>query len=157
MLRNIKKRTEISAARSNAANTRWQNPLIAQKTVALATENDSCIKNEREQIDHYLQLWDKEEPGTDPFTKTPAETVRQSLDALIAVIGNKKNLKINGNDVSMQEWLHAIVGCVQDARRRYYIYSIFCEVDERAEMGAIKNKSKYLATAIYNAAKMSGE
>lgn len=180
VLRNIKKRAEISAARKRAASERWGSPppkehepehveryeaetvpereLSAEET---AEEDDfqKGVKFYYDCLERQAEIWldeDAAEGGTSALFSSPADNVRQKIENLFDLIKGKKCQKINGVEVKTLDVMQAIIGFFRNKDTRWQLYMLLYEVDEKAEKGEIKNKQNYLVSALYNAAKMSG-
>lgn len=175
VLRNIKKRAEISAARKKAANQRWDNPPTEEEPApppaepekeddeateqALDDDIEDAVKFYKEQVEMRCDMWadEQREKGAGAFDlfHSPAEKLKQRLISLFNLIKGKKYQKINGQNVSTLDVMQAIIGFFGNDDTRWNLWNTVQEVDEKAAQGEIKNKQNYLVAALYNAAKMS--
>lgn len=180
VLRNIKKRAEISAARKRAASERWGSPSPEEHESEHAEKHGAETVSERElsaeetaeeddfqkgvkfyydYLERQVEIWldeDTAEGGTVALLSSPADNVRQKIENLFDLIKGKKYQKINGVDVKTLDVMQAIVSFFRNKDTRWQLYMLLYEVDEKAEKGEIKNKQNYLVSALYNAAKMNG-
>ena len=180
VLRNIKKRAEISAARKKAARDRWDNPPPpeehepeqlppvpalsdeeAEERKREADENfESGVEFYTEQINMRCEMWEDElkEKGASAFSifSSPPAIIKPRLISLFALIKGKRQQKINGQTVGTLEVMQAVVDFFTSDDKRWALYTLIIEVDEKAASGEIKNKQNYLVSALYNAAKMNG-
>lgn len=181
VLRNIKKRAEISAARKRAASERWSSPppeehepeRAERREAETTPEREPSLEEPSEEDDDFqkgvkfyydclerrTEIWldeDAAEGGTSALFSSPADNVRQKIENLFDLIKGKKYQKINGVDVKTLDVMQAIIGFFRNKDTRWQLYMLLYEVDEKAEKGEIKNKQNYLVSTLYNAAKMSG-
>lgn len=179
VLRNIKKRAEISAARQKAARDRWDNspppeeqkpeplpvPVLpddeAEERSRAADENfESGVEFYTDQVNMRCDMWEDElkEKGTSAFDlfSSPPAIIKPRLTSLFELIKGKRQQKINGQTVGTLEVMQAVVDFFTSDEKRWALYNLIIEVDEKAASGEIKNKQNYLVSALYNAAKMNG-
>ena len=178
VLRNIKKRAEISAARKRAANERWGSPppeehepetphaLVlpddeAEEREQAADENfESGVEFYTDQINMRCDMWEDElkKKGTSAFDlfSSPPAIIKPRLTRLFELIKGKRQQKINGQTVGTLEVMQAVVDFFTSDDKRWALYNLIIEVDDKAASGEIKNKQNYLVSALYNAAKMNG-
>ena len=172
VLRNIKKRAEISAARKKAANQRWSDDDVpdeeqppAEKTPeeeereaflgAFQKENhEKCMMWFEEQLAFRFDEWEENESG-DPFY-SPTRDVRPLIENLFEAIRKKLTLTINGEKVETVAFLNAILHFFRNSDTKHALQGVIMEVNEKHSAGVIKNKQNYLISALYNTAKMSG-
>lgn len=178
VLRNIKKRAEISAARKRAASERWSSqppeehepeppPIPAlpddetEEREQTADENfESGVEFYTEQINMRCDMWEDElkKKGTsalDLFSSPPA-IIKPRLTRLFELIKGKRQQKINGQTVGTLEVMQAVVDFFTSDEKRWALYNLIVEVDNKVANGEIKNKQNYLVSALYTAAKMNG-
>ena len=176
VLRNIKKRAEISAARKKAANERWGSPPPeehepesppalpddeAEERKREADENfESGVEFYTDQVSMRCDMWEDElkKKGTSAFDlfSSPPAIIKPRLTSLFELIKGKRQQKINGQTVSTLEVMQAVVDFFTSDEKRWALYDLIIDVDNKAAGGEIKNKQNYLVSALYNAAKMNG-
>lgn len=178
VLRNIKKRAEISAARKRAASERWSSqppeehepeppPVPAlhddgeEERAQAADENfESGVEFYTDQINMRCDMWEDElkKKGTSAFDlfSSPPAIIKPRLTSLFELIKGKRQQKINGQTVGTLEVMQAVVDFFTSDDKRWALYNLIIEVDDKAASGEIKNKQNYLVSALYNAAKMNG-
>lgn len=178
VLRNIKKRAEISAARKKAANERWGSPPSeehepelppvpalhddeAEERAQAADENfESGVEFYTDQINMRCDMWEDElkKKGTSAFDlfSSPPAIIKPRLTSLFELIKGKRQQKINGQTVGTLEVMQAVVDFFTSDEKRWALYNLIIEVDDKAASGEIKNKQNYLVSALYTAAKMNG-
>lgn len=178
VLRNIKKRAEISAARKRAASERWSSqppeehepepppvPALhddeAEERAQAADENfESGVEFYTDQINMRCDMWEDElkKGGTSAFDlfPSPPAIIKPRLTSLFELIKGKRQQKINGQTVGTLEVMQAVVDFFTSDDKRWALYNLIIEVDDKAASGEIKNKQNYLVSALYNAAKMNG-
>ena len=105
-------------------------------------------------------MWEEElkEKGTSAFDlfSSPPAILKPRLTSLFELIKGKRQQKINGQTVGTLEVMQAVVDFFTSDEKRWALYNLIIEVDEKAASGEIKNKQNYLVSALYNAAKMNG-
>jgi len=176
VLRNIKKRAEISAARKRAASERWGSPPPeehepepppalpddeAEERKREADENfESGVEFYTDQINMRCDMWEDEleKKGTSAFDlfSSPPAIIKPRLTSLFELIKGKRQQKINGQTVGTLEVMQAVVDFFTSDEKRWALYNLIIEVDDKAASGDIKNKQNYLVSALYTAAKMNG-
>lgn len=178
VLRNIKKRAEISAARKRAASERWGSPPPeehepepppvpalsddeAEERARAADENfESGVEFYTDQMNMCCDMWEDElkKKGTSAFDlfSSPPAIIKPRLTSLFELIKGKRQQKINGQAVGTLEVMQAVVDFFTSDDKRWALYNLIIEVDGKAASGEIKNKQNYLVSALYTAAKMNG-
>lgn len=178
VLRNIKKRAEISAARKRAASERWSSqppeehepepppvPAMsddeAEERAQATDENfERGVEFYTDQINMRCDMWEDElkKKGTSAFDlfSSPPAIIKPRLTNLFDLIKGKRQQKINGQTVGTLEVMHVVVDFFTSDDKRWALYNLIIEVDDKAASGEIKNKQNYLVSTLYNAAKMNG-
>ena len=170
VLRNIKKREEISEARKKAANERWG----ARRAQETESQSKSEVQEQSEDeedfsegVNFYIEQvktrcdkWHEEikskGTGGSFFFTSPAIIVKQRLTNLFDLIKTKQQQKINGQPIDTLEIMKTIVYFFTSEEKRMCLYNLIIEVDEKAASGEIKNKQNYLVSTLFNTAKMNG-
>ena len=121
---------------------------------------ESGVEFYMDQVNLRCDLWEEELKcaGTsviDLFSSPPA-IIRPRIINLFELIKGKRQQKINGQTVGTLEVMQAIVDFFASDDKRWELYKLLTDVDEKAASGEIKNKQNYLVSTLYNAAKMSG-
>lgn len=176
VLRNIRKRAEISDARKKAASQRWDNrsegerepppeqPQREQDTPDGSDEEDDFAKGiefYKEQLDMRLGRWEddflkKADGDISYLLFSPVAGVRPMLENLFDLIKHKKTQRINGQSVSTLDFMSAIMGLLRNNDTQAELINVISEVNEKEARGEIKNKQNYLISALYNKAKLNG-
>lgn len=178
VLRNIKKRAEISAARKRAASERWSSQSPEEHVPEplpvpdLSDEYEEDRKREEDenfkrgvefytdQINMRCNMWvdQLKEKGVDAFDlfTSPPEIIRPRILGLFDLIKGKRQQIINGQTVETLEVMEAVVDFFRGDDKQWVLYNLIIDVDDKAARGEIKNKQNYLVSALYNAAKMNG-
>lgn len=178
VLRNIKKRAEISAARKTAANQRWSQsekecdePPPVASSERVETENEISdeeqenfedgVKFYKEQLQMRLAQWDEEElkkyeHDTFALLNSPVNEIRCLLENVFDMVKGKRTQRINGQSVDTLEFMKAIMCLFRDDASRTSLLNVIGEVNEKVARGEVKNKQNYLISALYNTAKLIG-
>lgn len=179
VLRNIKKREEISAARKRAANGRWGSASPQEEPEAEPESepppepvDEEVIEEEEEnfksgvefytdQVKMRCDMWydelKQEGRSVLDLFQSPPEIIKPRLINLFELIKSKKVQKIGGQTVDTLDVMKTIVDFFRGGdEKRWDLYNLITEVDLKAANGEIKNKQNYLMTALYNAAKLNG-
>lgn len=173
VLRNIKKRSEISAARKKAANQRWgdteddegeERPPTAPAQIPPEESQGFLGAFERENFEQGIAFFeenlqmrfDEWEDGSPDLFYSPLRDIRPLIENLFEAIRNKKTLTINGQKVETLSFWQTIMHFFRNEETKQALQGVIIEVNDKATRGEIKNKQNYLISALYNTAKMSG-
>ena len=186
VLRNLKKRTEISEARKAAAETRWKNegeraesseksdplpvPPIDEKTLEGLSEEAKDLIRERHawfyerSIDEWKPWFDEqitkfEESPTDEDLYSGDEglwSVRPLFFNLMDELKHMKFVTVNRRKIHTAEYLDAITYFFQSRTGIDDFCQVMRDVDENVRLGKVKNHQNYLISALYNASRMNG-
>lgn len=182
--RNLKKRSEISEARRNAASARWgdtegeKTPSDEGKSEYTQTptptdEIKSCgtggflgadeKQSHKETMDWYKKWFaDKfdefeEKAGqTDRFDNHPVWGVRGIFENIIDAVAPYPLVKIGRKSIKTTDFVNTIKYFIFAETTMEQLAQVIREVNEKADNGEIKNKQNYLIAALYQAAKMHG-
>ena len=186
VLRNLKKRAEISTARKQAANARWGNGYEPPEPPPddepqKKKKEESAPKEDAQEGEGFYFPFD----GGGEFFRNGAEwqqrwildrlkTMRDELNGLdeinssylwdiepyivnlMELIQNQKTVKVNKTEISTEKFLHTITYFLTTAERLEELYNAIMSVEQKYLKGEIKNKQNYLISTLYNTAKMSG-
>ncbi len=179
VLKNIKKRADISAARKNAADARWKSgefeppqeqqgsdtpprrreQVAKEEQPAIDTDEQEWLKNQvawfRNIIKERCQEWADEETDAFAILSNPCFNVEQLLNNIIDEIADKKTLKINNRYIDTVKFLESLVSFFRNEDTRQELYNAIIEVEEKCNKGEIKNKQNYLISTLYNKVQMS--
>ena len=179
VLRNIKKRAEISAARKSAANQRWGSQVEGGRDEPPSAAPPERVEPEKEisdeereyfeggvefytgQLQMRLSEWEEQElknreGDTFAILVSPVNEVRVLLENLFNVMKGKRTQKINGQNVDTLEFMRSIMSFFKNDESISSLLNVICEVNEKAARGEIKNKQNYLISALYNTVKLNG-
>ncbi len=174
MLKNIKKRADISAAKKRAADARWKNgeqdeepsipvPQRSSSTPKAEEEQpedreqwesfESAIKWYREIIEKHFQEWaDLSEPFSVGFDCS--FTVRELVNNILDEVAAQKTLKINNRNIDTIKFLQSFTKFFTNEQRREELVQAIYEVEDKYQKGEIKNKQNYLISTLWNKAQM---
>lgn len=191
VLRNIKKRADVSAARRRAAEGRWggndpvDEPCQPEREQQEQQEDEHDPEPAHEEapveqkekdderadvsggVDFWLDdlnrqcdFWRDEMGGSDPLFATfqsPPEVVRTRIGNLFKLIGKKDTQTIGGQVVRTSDFMKSVLRLFWGGdEKRWGLYDILREVDDKAAKGEVKNKQNYLIAALYNSAMLNG-
>ena len=170
VLKNIKKRADISAARKNAADARWKNEeqgeesvkptVLPQKPAEEQFENkeqwesfEAAVKWYRDIIDEHFQEW------ADTSTTFSPEfdmsfTARELINNILDEISEKKTLKINNRNIDTIKFLESLLKFFSNKQRKDELVQAIYEVEDKCAKGEVKNKQNYLISTLWNKAQM---
>ena len=174
VLKNIKKRADISAAKKRAADARWKNgeqdeepsipvPQRSSSTPKAEEEQpedreqwesfESAIKWYREIIEKHFQEWaDLSEPFSVGFDCS--FTVRELVNNILDEVAAQKTLKINNRNIDTIKFLQSFTKFFTNEQRREELVQAIYEVEDKYQKGEIKNKQNYLISTLWNKAQM---
>ena len=181
VLRNLKKRTEISDARKAAAEARWKNEGEGEKSPS-SNDNDvprqmtiGSIDNLSEQAQAIIQerharFYDKGVDGWIPWfdeklSKLEDEStdddnsvweVRPIFFNLMDELKHMPYATVNRRKVHTSDYLDTLTYFFESTEGINDFCQVVSDVDEKVKTGKVKNKQNYLISALYNAAKMKG-
>jgi hypothetical protein len=182
VLRNLKKRMQISEARKAAAETRWKNDGEGEKTPSESgaplpspipdRELERLSGEAREAVrEHHAWFYEKSVEERIPWFEERLSTfeaedadgddsdiwkVRPLFFNLMDELKHMKFVTVNRRKIHTADYLNTVT---------YFFFTRsgiddFCQVvrdvDELVRVGRVKNKQNYLISALYNAAKMNG-
>lgn len=181
VLRNLKKRAEISEARRGAVNKRWKNDGEGENSPSDGEEpqpspipddgNESLSDEEKKAIrESHAWFYEKSvedlmpwfEDRISKFEDTADEndievwSVRPLLFNLMDELKHMKFVMVNRRKIKTSDYLYTITYFFQSRAGIDDFCQVMRDVDERVRIGRVKNKQNYLISALYNAAKMNG-
>lgn len=169
VLRNLKKRDEISEVRRKAAEERWgaseeeaPAPAPDEEASPLGTAFVSADarhdfkKNAQWYIDYFKEkiAQYEEESGYDLYD--PIAHTGSVLINLIKAIAEYPKVTVARRKIDSLEVMQTLQYFVRIKERVEELESIISEVNEKHENGRIRNKQSYLISALYQAAKVNG-
>lgn len=183
--RNLAKREEVSEARRNAANSRWNggtegetpstsedgNDGEGEKPIPYVPEEEvrplgsafvsSDAKADFKKSAQWYIDWFEEriadlEEQEDYDIYSPIAHTGSVLNNLIKAICEYPKVMVARRKVDSIEVVQTLQYFVRSKHRVEELESIICEVNEKHEGGRIKNKQSYLISALYQAAKVNG-
>lgn len=171
VLKNIKKRAEISAARKNAAESRWksgesdeepQTPpnKPAKKPIEEQFEDreqwedfEEAIKWFRNIITEHFDEWTS---STETFSSSfdTAFTIQELINNILDEVATQKTLKINNRNIDTIKFLQSLNTFFANEQTREDLVSAVYEVEEKYRKGEVKNKQNYLISTLWNKAQL---
>ena len=171
VLKNIKKRAEISAARKNAAESRWksgdsdgeQTPppnKPAQKPIEEQFEDrqqwesfEAAVKWYREIIENHFEEWSSSEQ---PFSSSfdISFSMRELINNILDEVAAQKTLKINNRNIDTIKFLESLNKFFTNEQRREELIQAVYEVEDKYQKGEVKNKQNYLISTLWNKAQL---
>lgn len=163
VLRNLKKRSDISQARKSAAETRWKRDGdkddSEESSDAEEQKNQECtsVDGYRVWFDARLSKFEENANEDDLYgdgrgiwsVRPLLENLMDELQGMEFVVVNRKKVPVGKYLDALTYFFHSRAGI-----------SDFCQVtqdvNEKARAGRVKNKQNYLLSALYNTAKMNG-
>ncbi|MCM1455484.1 MAG: DUF4373 domain-containing protein [Bacteroides sp.] len=186
VLRNLKKRAEISTARKQAANARWGNgydtseppperePQDKNHTDVAPTDDsqeeqgfyfpfdgeEEFFRNGAEWQQRWildrLKKMRDELNGLDEINSSYLWDIEPYIVNLMELIQNQKTVKVNKTEISTEKFLQTLTYFLTTPERLEELYNAINSVEQKYLKGEIKNKQNYLISTLYNTAKMSG-
>ena len=174
VLKNIKKREEITIARKKAAEERWKTrssdtPENETPQPCLPTNRDDKGSEESDTDDKFAEkvqwfrdiLKQKCQEIADSYNNAfellgdPCFSLEEYLNNVIDEIANKRTLTINHRNIDTIDFLQQLVYFFKDKETMNDLYNVIMEVQEKAKKGEVKNKQNYLISTIWNQGKMT--
>jgi len=166
VLRNIKKRAEISAARKQAASARWKEEDKPNAQQIKMEEVEPEINEEENEKFRDAFEWYKEiinnnfdnlaaekEPLTVGFEQVMS--ARTLTNNILEEIQDKQSLKINKRTIKTIEFLEVLNNFLRNDDKFNELWDAVAEVEEKTTKGEVKNKQNYLISTLWNKSKMS--
>lgn len=172
VLKNIKKRADISAARKNAADARWKSEEQGEElpqtpkttTPSKPTEEQFETKEQWESFEAAVKWYrdiidEKFEEWANSCTVMSTEfdmsfTARELINNIIDEISEKKTLKINNRNIDTIKFLEVLLKFFGNKQRQDELVQAIYEVENKCAMGEVKNKQNYLISTLWNKAQM---
>lgn len=176
VLKNIKKRADISEARKRAAEERWkgeeqpikqeeqpdkgkpakptQKPIEEQFEDRQQWESfEAAIKWYREVIDEKFEEW------TNSCTVMSTEfdlafSTKELINNILDEVSLQKTLKINNRNIDSIKFLECLIKFFRDEQTRNELCNAIYEVENKYQSGEIRNKQNYLISTLWNKAQM---
>ncbi len=148
VIRNLQKRTELSAARKAAADARWK-----------PDESRRIIKSVEEWRELYLDkitAFENEATETDLIINSDIWDVKPAISGLFDILENMTEVKVGKRHVEISDYLYTVSFFLGSRSRFDELRSILKDVQDKAKHGRVQNKMNYLLSALFNAAKISG-
>ena len=173
VLKNIKKRADISAARKNAADARWKSgePEVEQQPPQQNTPTtkpkgeeqfedrqqwesfEAAVKWYREIIENHFQEWaDSSAIFSVPFDTSFA--MRELINNILDEVASQKTLKINNRNIDTIKFLVSFNKFFTNEQRREELAQAVYEVEDKYQKGEIRNKQNYLISTLWNKAQL---
>lgn len=173
VLKNIKKRAEISAARKNAAESRWKSgeseesssppkhitpapkPIEEQFEDKQQWESfEAAIKWYRDIIENHFEEWSN---TAETFSASfdNSFTMRELINNILDEVAAHKTLKINNRNIDTIKFLESLNKFFMNEQKRDELVQAVYEVEDKYQKGEVKNKQNYLISTLWNKAQMS--
>lgn len=177
VMRNLKKREEISEARRKAAGERWgaseddsASSEEAPPEVADAgcggfvstfgkRSHKECMEWHKKWIyEHLDKLEEKAEEKADGYgyEESAIWEVRGYLENIFEAVSPYPQVTVARKKIGTEEYLRTIEYFIFNEDRISECAEVIAEVNEKAEKGRIRNKMNYLISALYQAVKAKG-
>lgn len=184
VLRNLKKRSEISEARKSAAEARWNssentkdvtsestkdnttNTIPSEEIVSCGTggfagleekrSHDEKVRWYKEWIVERLNQFEADAVSEDNCDEHPIWSVSSIFKNIIDEVSQYPTLKIAKRSIKTLEFLRTMQYFMRSHQHLEELAMVIREVNEKAEQGKIKNKQNYLIAALYQAARVNG-
>ncbi len=172
VLKNIKKRADISAARRNAADARWKGIELEEEPapqIRVPTNNEKEEEKpaEVQQVGNFENTvaWYREviESRFDDWANS-TEALSASFDTSFAMrelicnilneVATQKTLKINNRKIDTIKFLESLLKFFTTEQRRDELAQAVYEVEDKYQKGEIKNKQNYLISTLWNKAQL---
>lgn len=182
VLRNLKKRADISAARKTAAEARWKNeegegegtppavpPLDEKGMEGLSDEAKECVR------ERHAWFYEKSVDDWKPWFEEQISKFEENADEddlygegkdlwavrplffnLMDELKHMKFVTVNRRKIHIANYLDTITYFFHTRAGIDDFCQVMHDVDERVRVGRVKNKQNYLISALYNASKMNG-
>ncbi len=167
VLKNIKKRADISAARKSAAEARWKSAESEEETIPQPrisiedklenTQQDGSFETKfawyREIIESRFDDWANSTEALS-FSFDSSFAMRELINNILDLISTKKTLKVNNYEIYTIKFLEALLKFFTSEQRRDELIQAVCEVEDKYRKGEIKNKQNYLISTLWNKAQL---
>ncbi len=167
VLKNIKKRADISAARKNAADARWRNaeseqepeiekPIEEQKPKDIEQGEDryqAAVKGYREIIESRFEEWTNSTEVLSASFDT-SFAMRELINNILDAVESQNTLKVNNCKIDKIKFLEALLKFFTNEQRREELIEAVYEVEEKYRKGEIRNKQNYLISTLWNKAQL---
>lgn len=162
VVRNLKKREELSEARKAAAEARWGRPDEELPTIELPEGEEDPEFQERSKmkaIGYIRKCFDDflEHATMNELLSHNIYAYKDIFDSVIEEVRNKDYVIINRKNVPTYKFLQVISHHINKSGEIRGLEIAIMDVQDRYIKGKIKNRTNYLISALYNSALLDCE